>query len=92
MNDILHANIFFFITSVAVVVLAILGAVALYYILGILKNIRNISDRAERGSEILAGDMEHLRENIKEEGMRFRHIKKFIKGYAKWFPSEKDRK
>ena len=89
MNDILHANIFFFVTTVVVAVLGILAIVALYYILGILKNIRDISNRAEKGSEILAGDLEHFRENIKEEGMRFRHIRKFMKGYAKWFPSDK---
>ncbi len=88
MNDILHANIFFFITSVVVVILGVLAIFAFYYILGILKNIRDITDRAQRGSEVLAGDLQDLRANIKEEGMRFRHIKKFLKGYSKWFPSD----
>jgi type II secretory pathway pseudopilin PulG len=88
MNDILHANIFFFITSVVTIILGILAAVALYYIVRILRNIRDISDRAERGSEVLAGDLQDLRTNIKEEGKRFRHIKKFLKGYSKWFPSD----
>ena len=45
MNDILHANIFFFVTTVVVVVLGVLAIVALYYVLGILKNIRDISNR-----------------------------------------------
>jgi hypothetical protein len=89
MNDILHANIFFFITSIVVVVLGILAIVGLYYILSILKNIRDITRRAERGSEILAADLEDFRENIREEGMRFRHVKKLFKSYAKWFPSDK---
>jgi len=89
MNDILHANIFFIITSVVTIVLGILAAVALYYIIRILRNVRDISDRAQRGSEVLGHDLEHLRENIKQEGMRFKHIKKFLKGYSKWFPGDK---
>jgi type II secretory pathway pseudopilin PulG len=88
MNELLQANIFFFITSVVTVIIGILLAVALYYILGILKNVRDISNRAQRGSEALEHDLEHLRENIREEGMRFKSIKKFLKGYSKWFPSD----
>ena len=89
MNDILHANIFFFITSIVTILLGILVAIALYYVIKILKNLRDITDRAQRGSEVLGHDLEHLRENIKEEGMRFKHIKKFLKGYSKWFPDDK---
>jgi len=89
MNDILHANIFFFITSLVTVILGILAAIALYYVIRILRNIRDISDRAQRGSEVLGHDLEHLRENIKEEGVRFKHIKNFLKGYSKWFPNDK---
>ena len=89
MNDILHANIFFFITSVVTVVIGILAAVALYYILGILKNLRDISRRAQQGSEILADDLAHLRESIQKEGVRLRGLKKFFKGMSQWFPPEK---
>ena len=78
MNDILHANIFFFITSVAVIVLTILIIVALYYIIGILRNARDISEQVRRGGEALADDLVELRSSIKKKGLGLGTIMKFV--------------
>lgn len=64
MNEVLHANIFFVITSVAVVLFTLLVCVLLYHLIKITKSIRRIVERVEAGSEVLAEDIEHIRETL----------------------------
>lgn len=66
MTEVLHANIFFAITSVAVVVFTLLLCFAVYQVIKILKSIRRIVDRIEEGSEMIADDVENLRTYVME--------------------------
>ena len=66
MSEVLQANIFFVITSIAVVALTILLCFVLYQVLGILKNVRDITDRLRRGSEQLAEDAQVVRDFVHE--------------------------
>lgn len=61
MNEILHANIFFIIASLATVCFCIIVCFILYQLLKILQLIRSILERIEAGSEILASDLAHIR-------------------------------
>ena len=51
MSELVHADIFFFITAVAVVLLSTIFAVALVYIIVILRDVRAIVARMRRASE-----------------------------------------
>jgi len=64
MNEILHANIFFIIASLATICFSILACVLLYHVVKIVKSVRRIVDRVEAGSEVLADDLEELRVNL----------------------------
>ena len=66
MSELMHADIFFFITSVAVVFLSLLVCVILYQMIRILRSIRRIIDRVDAGSEIIAEDIEHFRAYVAE--------------------------
>lgn len=66
MSETLQTNVFFVITSVAVVVFTIFLCVALYYLIRILKNVRDVTDRLRRGSEQLAEDAQAVRDFIHE--------------------------
>jgi len=61
MSEILQANIFFFITGIAVIVFTFLLCIALYHTIRILKSLRRVMDRIEEGSEIIADDMQQFR-------------------------------
>jgi len=61
MTEILQANIFFFITSIAVIVFTVLLCLAVYQVIKILKTVRRIVDRVEEGTEVIAGDIENIR-------------------------------
>lgn len=56
MNTLIHADIFFFVTTIAVIVFLILGSIAFYYLIKILRNIH-------RASEILGDKLEEASEH-----------------------------
>lgn len=65
MQELIHADIFFLISSVAVV-LVTLGLVGVfYYLIRILRNVHEISERAKKVSEEVEADIESLRAGIK---------------------------
>lgn len=49
MDTLLKADIFFFVTTIAVIVVLILLCVALVYLVGILKNIKNTARKINSG-------------------------------------------
>ncbi len=66
MSEILQANIFFFITGIAVILFTLLVCIAVYQVIKILKSVRRIVERVEQGSEMLAEDVENLRSYVME--------------------------
>ena len=79
MNEILHANIFFVIASIATVIFCILLSVILYHVMKIMRSIRSIIERIEAGSEVIANDVANVREMIAGGGMLARAFQ-FIMG------------
>jgi hypothetical protein len=69
MNDVLHANIFFLIASIATVAFAILTCVVMYYVIKILKSIQAIIKRIEDGSDMIAEDMSAMRQFVTSGGL-----------------------
>ena len=66
MREILQANIFFIITSIAVVAFTILVCFILYQVLKIVRTVRKIVDRVEEGSELIADEVSQLRTYVME--------------------------
>ncbi len=78
MSEVLQANIFFFVTGIAVIVCTMLLCVVLYHVIRILKSIRSVMDRIEAGSEVIAEDMAHLRTYFAESSPLSRIIRKIF--------------
>jgi len=70
MNELLHANIFFFITSAAVILTFIVVLVLLFYILSIIKDVRKISSRTQKEVDAIANDIDAARDGIKNESKK----------------------
>lgn len=66
MTEVLHANIFFIITSIAVVVFMSVLLIALYHIIKIIKSLRRIVERIEAGSERIVEDMDEVRQFVRD--------------------------
>ena len=82
MNEILHANIFFIIASIATVCFCVLVSIALYHLVKILQSIRRIVDRIEAGSASIAEDIDNLRATFLEGGAVSRVLSMFFGGFG----------
>lgn len=78
MNEVLHANIFFFITGIAVIVCTALLCVFLIHGIKVLKSLRRILDRFEAGTEVIAEDMHSMRMFFSEDGLLRRLVAKLM--------------
>ena len=77
MEEILKADIFFFITSVAVVVVGLLATIALLLLIKILRDVREIADIAKSEVHGLQQDFANVRKDVKS-GVRA--TKAFVTG------------
>ncbi len=67
MESLIHADIFFFVTTVIVIALGLISIVILTYIAIIIADIREISRIARRESGEIAEDIAEIRGEIKKE-------------------------
>ncbi len=58
MDTFMKADIFFFVTTIAVVAFLIMGSIAFYYLIRILRNVKRLSDKFE-GTFDAAGEHAH---------------------------------
>lgn len=78
MATLVKADIFFFITSVAVVAVTVLAVLILLYILKIVRTVKDISETVKEETGSLAGDFSRLRRKVKSEGLRWEHLISFF--------------
>ncbi len=77
MDEVLHANIFFLIASIATVVFCVLISLILYHVLKITKSLRSIIEKIEAGSERIAEDVANVRQLVASGGI-FSKIFQFV--------------
>ncbi len=82
MNETLHANIFFFITSVAVLAITAALLIVLWYVIAILREVRKITLRVRKASDNLEKDIDYLRQEIKNGGEKVLTIVNTFVGFA----------
>lgn len=85
MESIMKSEIFFFITSIATVVLAILIGIAAVYAIRILRNVDDISKKAKDEADLIKEDIAELRQSVKTEGAK-------VKSFVNFFNNLKGRK
>lgn len=66
MTETLHANIFFSITGIAVIVISILTIVLLVYAIKAFRDISHIADKVRKEGDAIVDDVRELRQNIEE--------------------------
>lgn len=68
METLIQADIFFFITSISVVLATIAIGVISFYVVRILRDVKDITREARREVQHIVEDVSELREDLKEEG------------------------
>ena len=61
MSEVIHADIFFFITGIAVIVISAVLVVVLFHAIKVLKSIRRITSRIEAETEAISDDIQNVR-------------------------------
>lgn len=66
METLIHADVFFFIASIATIIFTILLSVALFYLIGILKGVKQATDTLRGKVEVVSENLEAMRKKIME--------------------------
>lgn len=69
MTEVLQANIFFLIASIATIVFCIIVAMILFQVYRVMKLIRSILERIESASDTVAEDVAHVRQLVASGGL-----------------------
>lgn len=84
MENLLHSEIFFFISSISFILLTILLSIAVFYIISILRDFKAVSKKIKSGADYAGEHVEELAKNLEESA-----IYKFIFGKKRKTKSKK---
>jgi len=76
----IHADIFFYITSVAVVILTALLIILFYYLVKIARHMEHAARRLKEEGEHIMEDVSAVRESFEEQGGRIVSVLRFVFG------------
>ena len=82
MNEVVHADIFFFISSLSVVCITIGVLILLYYIIPIARDARAIVAKLRKAGDEVEKDFESLRSTLREEGAKGKTILNLVFGFV----------
>ena len=88
MRELMKADIFFFVTTIVVILVSIGVIVALYYIVRILRNVHDVTERVDEGTQALGEDLSAVRTTLKSQGFAWKHVLAFLGKHARWFPGK----
>ena len=83
MDEFLKMDIFFFVTTVAVVVLAFFAAFVLWRLERVLKNIEHISEQVALESDNVRQDLAEMRDDIRRGKGRLKSLFGFLEKSTK---------
>lgn len=64
METVMKADIFFFVTTITVIVFLVLGSIACLYLIGILRNVKRATDLLGKKLEETSEHLEEIREKV----------------------------
>jgi len=76
----IHADIFFYITTIAVVVLTVLVIIFLYYVVKIARHLEHAAKRLKEESDHILDDVSIIRESMEDKGGKAVSFLKFVLG------------
>jgi len=79
-SSFIHADIFFYITTIAVVVLTALLIILFYHLVRIARHLERAAMKLREESERIIEDVSFVRESIEDQGGRALSFLKFIFG------------
>jgi len=85
MSDFVKMDVFFVVTTIAVIVVGCMLALSLYYIIRILRNVDHVSHIVSEEGDLVRGDIAEMRSAIKREGFKWATLGAFARKRAESF-------
>ncbi len=92
MSEFAKMDIFFVVTTIAVIAVAGFLCVALYRVLNILRNVEHVSKIVSDEGDLVRDDIAEMRTAIKREGFKLSYLAKFARKRAERFMGVKTKK
>lgn len=83
MATLIHADIFFFVTTIVVVIVGIALTIALIYLAKVLSDVKDITKQVKEETILFRQDIGELRGDIKKEGFRVERFMMFVRNLFK---------
>ena len=78
MDTLIHADIFFFITTIVLIVISIGLVVIIIYVIKILHDVSGLVSNAREEGEEIVKDIKQLRLKVKDQGLKFNFLRTFV--------------
>lgn len=85
MSDFLKMDVFFVVTTLAVIVVAFMLGLSLYYVIRILRNVEHVSHIVSEEGDLMRNDIAEMRTAIKREGVKLGALVGFFRKRAESF-------
>ncbi|HEU5114674.1 MAG TPA: hypothetical protein VFT82_02825 [Candidatus Paceibacterota bacterium] len=72
--SLIHADIFFFISTIALVLITAGIVTASVYVIAILRNVRDMTDKGKEEWSEIVSDSKKLRFALRDEGVKWKHV------------------
>jgi len=79
MDTLIHADIFFFVTTIAVVIVTVLFTVVLIYLIRVLRQVEEIGKEIKAETVLVREDIKGLRTSVQKEGIKLQAFAEFFK-------------
>ena len=83
MDTLIHADIFFFVTTIVVVVVGVALTAVLIYLARVLSDIKKITAQVHEETILFREDLHDLRGEVRRDGFKMAHFMEFLKKLAK---------
>lgn len=91
MDTLIHADVFFFITSVAVIVVSAILVIALIYLIRILRDAKAVTGKVKEETKNISEDIEQLRQKTKAQGVKVKNFFDFFSRFGKRYRTKRKR-
>lgn len=89
MDEFLKMDIFFIVSTVAVVVVAGLIAYAVFRVIKILRYVERLTETVSEEAQLIRADIDDARASVKAEGFKWATLMRFARGSVKRFVTKK---
>jgi hypothetical protein len=82
MSEVIHADVFFFITSMAVICITVGVLILLFYLVPAARDMREIAAKVRKAGDEVEKDFEDLRANLRQEGAKGKMLADIVLAWA----------